>query len=194
MDGWIRRRSSPIYFPQFACSLAFATCLAASQPANAWSLRDFLPPQLQPEATAADDIVSAYAAEEGSPRARHHRRLRHARHHRDHSEPERSADDQRSTDVSAGGAESSAPAASSPPTLQLVLTTEDGGDPFEQLMTTYYWNYLDHVISPELVFEPSRRSAETAQPRDEAYGRRMTLLADTSSYQAVMHVVRPTGF
>jgi hypothetical protein len=58
------------------------------------------------------------------------------------------------------------PSRGTPSTLQLVLTTDDGGDPFEQLMTVYYWSRLNHAIPIATVFDPTRRYVEDIRTDD----------------------------
>jgi cytoskeletal protein RodZ len=90
---------------------------------------------------------------------------------------------------------SEASSARSAPALQVVLTTASGGDPFEQLMTTYYWNHLDHTISSDLVFEPRRRTAELVRDQDDAFGFRMaTTYGDATLYEVLLQVARPRGY
>jgi hypothetical protein len=141
-----------------AYSLVLAAWFTTSQPAKAWSLLDLLPAQMKPE-PAVDDGVTAYA-EEWPYRYRHRRHWRHSRHHREHAPVELPVA------FSAASSSVSMPNRSPPEQLQLVLTTANGGDPFEQLMTTYYWNY--HAIPKELIFEPAGRSVEVGRASDEA--------------------------
>jgi hypothetical protein len=167
-----------------ARGLAFVTWFTTMQPASAFSPTDFLPAKQQPEVaadTSVDTSVLAYADESPS-HYRHHRHWRHVRRHRQHqpsdtkaaealnstsaatSTTAASSTNSASSTVSSTTSDATNPTVSAPPqsTLQLVVTTETGGDPFEHLMTGYYWKYLNHAIPRELIFEPAQRS-EPAQ-------------------------------
>jgi hypothetical protein len=139
--------------------LALATWLGTSQAADAWSPLDLLTTQ---QSGALPDEATAYADPGDNGRVYRHRRLwRHVRHHRRHARPEMET---RAAPAMAPTDEPTAPKTTPPPsappsTLQLVLTAEDGGDPFEQLMTAYYWSQLNHAMPANQIFEPAQRYA-----------------------------------
>lgn len=138
--------------------LALATWLGTSQAAGALS-----PPLDTPSAQQSDtlpDEATAYA-DPGGRVSRHRRLWRHVRHHRRHARPEmEAAAPPPMTPTDEPVTLKPMPPQSAPPsTLQLVLTAEDGGDPFEQLMTAYYWSRLNHAMPSDQIFEPAKRYA-----------------------------------
>lgn len=140
---------------------ALATWLSVPRAADAWSLRELLPAR-QTDVAATTAIAPSDSAER--PVYRHRRLWRHVRHHRRHWHPAIEA--RVSPPMSAmmpeqgSNAPKTMPVASAVPSaLQLVISTDDGGDPFEQLMTSYYWSRLNHAMSAEQIFEPARRYA-----------------------------------
>jgi hypothetical protein len=156
--------------------LVLATWLGTTQAADALSPLDPLTTQqsdaLAQQSNALPDEATAYADPTG--RASRHRRLwRHVRHHRRHTHPEMEASAPPVTPTEEPTTpKEPAPLAippqsvsASPSTLQLVLTAEDGGDPFEQLMTAYYWSRLNHAMPTDQIFEPAQKeqTAQTAQ-------------------------------
>ena len=129
--------------------LVLATWLGTTQAADALSPLDLVTTQqsdaLPQQSNALPDEATAYA--DPAARASQHRRLwRHVRHHRRHAHPETEAsappvtptEEPTTPKEPAPKAISPQSVSASPSTLQLVLTAEDGGDPFEQLMTAYY--------------------------------------------------------
>jgi hypothetical protein len=144
------------------------------------ALFDLFRPQ-QPSAQGLE--VSAYANDANSPRVyRSHRYLRHARHHRREHQQEASAGASGS-DGSSGA--SGAPVADVKPmwniataptsmlaeptaasTFQIVIITQDGGDPFERCMTAYYWSRLNHALQADQIFDPAPRYVVDATSPD----------------------------
>jgi len=134
----------------------------------------FRPEQLGARGSA----VSAYANETDSPHVYgQHRNWRHARHHRRHEHAEEEAstssasDSNSSSDVSPNAKPpwdiATAPTAMQPEspavlTFQIVLITQDGGDPFERCMTAYYWSSLNHALQADQIFDPASRYAADA--------------------------------
>lgn len=131
--------------------------------------------------------VSAYANDAGSAHVyRHHRYWRHARHHRGRENPEEEASTSSAppSNTSAGASPSALSADAKPPwdiataptamqpepsavsTVQIVLITQDGGDPFERCMTAYYWSRLNHALQPDQIFDPAPRYAVDATSPD----------------------------
>ncbi|MBO0757335.1 MAG: hypothetical protein J2P54_15865 [Bradyrhizobiaceae bacterium] len=125
--------------------------------------------------------VSAYANDTDLPEVYgRHRSWRHAHHHR-RREQEASA----SVSNASSGASPSAPSVDAGPpwkiatapaamqpepsavsTLQIVLITQDGGDPFERCMTAYYWSRLNHALQVDQIFDPAPRYAVDATSPD----------------------------
>jgi hypothetical protein len=146
--------------------LVLATWLGTTQAADALSPLDAVTTQ---QSDTLPDEATAYADPAG--RASRHRRLwRHVRHHRRlaHPEMEASAPPVTPTEEPTIPKEPAPKAippqsvSASPSTLQLVLTAEDGGDPFEQLMTAYYWSRLNHAMPNDQIFAPAQKE-QTAQ-------------------------------
>jgi len=186
--------------PRVTRGLALAAVLAASQPVAASSLEDLVPPQLQQQGEAeptADDDVTAYAAD-GTHRYRRHRHWHHARHHREHEQDRERDQPAAEAPVEVtnnpGVAEAPVPA-SSQPTLKLVFTTDNGGDAFEQLMTSYYWSHLNHAIPAELIFEPAQRPADRARSDNIAQPQWAASLTEKlSAEQISRQTLRLIGF
>jgi hypothetical protein len=164
--------------------LALATWLGTSHKADAWSPFDLLQSQPQQPDAAADadadadtDTVMAYAPDfrDRSVIHRHHHLWRHVRRHHRHGRAEMEARMPAAVTPLTEAMKPAEPMALKPmppqsaarSTLQLVLTGEDGGDPFEQLMTSYYWSRLNHAIPADQIFEPVGRHVDTtdASPR-----------------------------
>jgi hypothetical protein len=143
------------------------------------ALFDLFRPQ-QPGAQGLD--VSAYSNDTDSSRAyRRHRYWRHARHHqREHPEIEASASSASDSSASPGAPLADAkstweiataqnavqPDRSAVSTFQIVIITQDGGDPFERCMTAYYWSQLNHALQVDQIFDPARRYAVDATSPD----------------------------
>jgi hypothetical protein len=137
----------------------------------------------QQQSGAQQSALSAYANDADPSRVyRRHRYLRHAHHHRREHPEEASAS--RASDTSLGASES-APLADEKPTwniatgqtamqpepsavstFQIVIITQDGGDPFERCMTAYYWSRLNHVLQADQIFDPAPRYVVDATSAD----------------------------
>jgi hypothetical protein len=142
--------------------IALATCLSTMPAADAWSpLETLRASQSEAAANAPNAIPDVQDRSRLRPQ---HRVWRHVRHHRRHPRPEMEAGTPPPAapiDVATAPKTMPQPQPSSvASTLQLVLTGTDGGDPFEQLMTAYYWSRLNHAISADQVFEPAQRNTE----------------------------------
>jgi len=143
-------------------------------------------PQIQSTVGEQWTILPAMNAEDQQRAYRARNPWRHARQHRRRARPEAEASSTTPATTSPVAAESAA-APQAPPrrppveqsTLQLVVSTEDGGDPFEQLMTVYYWSRLNHALPVEQVFAPGQSYAADARAEDT---RRAGLLAAFSLY------------
>jgi hypothetical protein len=145
------------------------------------ALFDLFRPQ-QPSAQGLN--VSAYANDTDSPRVyRSHRYLRHARHYRREHQQEASAG--ASDSGGSPGASPGVPVAdvkpiwniATAPTVmqaeptaasgfQIVIITQDGGDPFERCMTAYYWSRLNHGLQADQIFDPAPRYVVDATSPD----------------------------
>jgi hypothetical protein len=141
------------------------------------ALFDLFPPQV----SGAQGLgVSAYA---NDARVYRHRYWRQARHHRRREHPEEEASTSSASDSNASSSASpsgdakppwdiaTAPTAMQPEpstvsTFQIVLITQDGGDPFERCMTAYYWSRLNHVLQADQIFDPAPRYAVDATSPD----------------------------
>lgn len=160
---------------------ALVPLLSLVQTADAWSPFDVFQPQQSSEQPQQSDLrserpdlgldVSAYADDTDRARVyRHHRFWHHARHRR-RERPEEEASAPSTTPpepeakplwevATAPTATLSEPSAVS--TFQIVLITQDGGDPFERCMTAYYWSRLNHAFRADQIFDPARRYAVDA--------------------------------
>jgi hypothetical protein len=127
----------------------------------------------RPQPGAQGLNVSAYSTDTDSSRAyRRIRYLRRDRHHRRDHLQEASAGASNSNGSS--GASPSMPVADAKPmwniataptemqaeptaasTFQIVIITQDGGDPFERCMTAYYWSRLNHVLQADQIYDPA---------------------------------------
>lgn len=150
-----------------------------SNPRSDAALFDLFRPQ---QSGAQGTVVSAYANDADTPRVyRRHRYLHHARHHR-REDPEKEVSGSSASDSSVP---SSAPLADAKQTweiatapgqvqpdpsvvstFQIVMITQDGGDPFERCMTAYYWSHLNHAWQADQVFDPARRYVVDATSPD----------------------------
>ena len=65
-----------------------------------------------------------------------------------------------------------------------MITTEEGGDPFEQLMTVYYWSRLNHALPVEQVFAPWQRHADDARAEGTQSGSLAAFSLFTTRYAA----------
>jgi hypothetical protein len=137
----------------------------------------------QPSGAQRMDL-SAYANDTNPPHVyRHHRYLRHARHHRHERSDEASASG--ASDSSVSSASPNAPLADSEPTwtiatapvatqpepsavstFQIVMITQDGGDPFDRCMAAYYWSRLNHALQADQMFDPAPRDIVDATSPD----------------------------
>jgi hypothetical protein len=137
----------------------------------------------QPGAQGLD--VSSYANDTNSPRVYRVRRyLRHARHHR-REHPEEAGASSASDSNASSGASPTMPVPDAEPmwniatsptamrpgptvvsTFQIVIITQDGGDPFERCMTAYYWSRLNHALQADQIFDPAQRYAVDATSTD----------------------------
>lgn len=150
---------------------ALATWVGMFQAADAWSPHHRAAHAKRAPVTADESLPSPDAGVHAHG-SRHHHLWRHLAHHHRHQREEMEADV--APAETAPKAEAIAPTAAVAPqamppqssTLQLVVSTKDGGDPFEELMTAYYWSRLNHAIPSDQVFEPTRRYAEDTQPID----------------------------
>jgi hypothetical protein len=117
--------------------------------------------------------VSAYADDTDRARVYRHRRFwRHARHHRRREQPEEETSTLATTSAPDSEAKplwdlATAPTGTLPDpavvsSFQIVLITQDGGDPFERCMTAYYWSRLNHAFQADQIFDPARRYAVDA--------------------------------
>jgi hypothetical protein len=166
--------------------LALATALDTSRFADAGS-PSATAPQIQSTVGEQWTILPAMNADDQQRAYRPRKPWRHARQHHRRARPEAEASSAPAATTSPVTIESAAappqtplrrsPVEQSP--LQLVLTTEDGGDPFEQLMTLYYWSRLNHALPVEQVFAPGQRYAADARVEDTG---RSGLLAAFSLY------------
>jgi hypothetical protein len=132
----------------------------------------------RPQQTGAQGLeVSAYANDADAPSVyRRHRYVRHARHHRrEHPEEEASASSASPSALAADAKPTwdiaTAPTAmklepSAVSTFQIVIITQDGGDPFERCMTAYYWSHLNHALQPDQIFNPAPRYVVDATSPD----------------------------
>jgi hypothetical protein len=128
--------------------------------------------------------LSAYANDTNSPHLyRRHRYLRHARRHRREHFEETSASGASDPNVSSASPSApladakptwtiaTAPAATQPEpsavsTFQIVMITQDGGDPFERCMAAYYWSRLNHALPADQIFDPAPREVVDATSPD----------------------------
>lgn len=114
----------------------------------------------------------------------HHRYLRHVRRHRREHPEEASASGASDSKVSSDASLSTpladakpmwtiatAPTAMQPEpsgasTFQIVMITQDGGDPFERCMAAYYWSHLNHNLQADQIFDPVPRDVVDATSPD----------------------------
>jgi hypothetical protein len=117
-------------------------------------------------------VVSAYGNDTDPRVYRRIRYLRHARHHRREHQQEASVGASDSN-ASTGASPSAAVADEKPmwniataptemqaeptagSTFQIVIITQDGGDPFERWMTAYYWSRLKNALQADQIFDPA---------------------------------------
>jgi hypothetical protein len=163
--------------------VALVPSLSPVQTADAFSpLEIFQPQQSGPQAQQSDPRsersdqgleVSAYADDTDRARVYRQRRFsRHAHHHRRRERQEEEASAPAVTPSLEPEAKplwevATAPTATLPnpsavSTFQIVLITQDGGDPFERCMTAYYWSRLNHAFQADQIFDPARRYAVDA--------------------------------
>jgi hypothetical protein len=159
--------------------VALVPLLSLVQTADALSPFDIFQPQQpqqsDPRSGRSDQglDVSAYADDTDRARVYRHRRFwHHARHHRRHEQPQEETSAPITTPAPEPGVKplwdlATAPTGTLPDpaavsTFQIVLITQDGGDPFERCMTAYYWSRLNHAFQADQIFDPARRYAVDA--------------------------------
>jgi hypothetical protein len=117
----------------------------------------------------ADEETGDALAYASQMRSRHlHRLLRHARVHKKHIVKLPTLE-LTPADVVLGQEpppQSHPVAAEAPGSLHLALSGEGGRDPFEQLMSEYYWSRLNHTVAADQIFAPAERPTEGDRSSD----------------------------
>jgi hypothetical protein len=130
----------------------------------------------------ADEETGDALAYASQLRSHHlHRLLRHARVHKKHPRGEEHIVklptlEMTPADVVLGqdppprsppaAADSAQTTADAPGSLHLALSGEGGRDPFEQLMSDYYWSRLNHTVAVDQIFAPVDHAAEGGPSSD----------------------------